>query len=110
MHILHLIMKLIIQVDGMAMGSPLRPVLENIFMIELETSVRTNWSNKVTLSKRFVENIYCLARSEYIDNILLTLNSFNENIKFTFKIEKDNTSPFLDIWIIRKPEKSETTV
>ena len=42
MHILHLIMKLIIQVDEMAMGSPLRPVLENIFMIELETSVRPN--------------------------------------------------------------------
>ena len=110
MHILHLIMKLIIQVVGMAMGSPLRPLLANIFMIELETSVTPNWSNKVKLSKRFVENTYCLARSEYIDNILLTLNYFNENIKFTFEIEKDNTSPFLDILIIRKPGKCETTV
>ena len=30
--------------------------------------------------------------------------------KFTFEIEKGNTIPFLDILIIRKPGKIETTV
>ena len=44
-----------------------------------------------------------MARLEYIDNILLALNSFHKNIKFTFEIEKDNTIPFLDILIIQKP-------
>ena len=73
----------------MAMGSPLGPVLANIFMIELETSVIPNLSNKVKLWKRFVGDTYCLARLEYIDNILLALNSFHKNIKFTFEIEKD---------------------
>ena len=62
------------------------------------------------LWKRFVDDTYCLARSEYIDNILLALNSFYKNIKFTFEIEKDNTIPFLDILIIRKSEKIETTM
>ena len=38
-----------IQVDGMAMGSPLGPVLANIFMVELKTSVIPNLSNKVKL-------------------------------------------------------------
>ena len=51
-----------------------------------------------------------MARSEYIDNILLALNSFHKNIKFTFGIEKDNTILSLDILIIRKPGKIETTV
>ena len=51
-----------------------------------------------------------MARLEYKDKILLALNSFHENIKFTFEIEKDNTIPFLDILIIRKPGKIETTV
>ena len=38
-----------IQVDGAAMGSPLGPVLANIFMVELKTSVIPNLSNKVKL-------------------------------------------------------------
>ena len=81
-----------IQVDGVAIGSPLGPVLANIFMVELETSVIPNLSNKVKLWKRFVDFTYCLARSEYVDNIL-ALNSFHKNIKFTIVIEKDNTIP-----------------
>ena len=36
-----------IQVDDTAMGSPLGPMLANIFMVELETSVIPNLSNKV---------------------------------------------------------------
>ena len=99
-----------IQVDGVAMGLRLGPVLANIFMVELETSVIPNLSNKVKLWKRFVDDTYCLARLEYIDNILLALNSFHKNIKFTFEIEKGNTIPFLDILIIRKPGKIENTV
>ena len=88
-----------IQVDGVAMGSPLGPVLANIFMVELETFVIPNLNKKVKLWKRFVDDIFCLARLEYIDNILLALNSFHKNIKFTFVIEKYNTIPFLDILI-----------
>ena len=66
-----------ILVDGLLMDSPLGPVLANIFMVELETSVIPNWSNKVKLSKRFADNTYYLARSEYIDNIwALILSTF----------------------------------
>ena len=90
-----------IQVDGVAMGSPLGPVPANIFMVELETSVIPNLSNKVKLWKRFVDDTYCLARFEYINSILLALNSFHKNIKFTFQTEKDNTILFLH----RKPER-----
>ena len=61
-----------IQVDGVAMGLRLGPVLANIFMVELETSVIPNLSNKVKLWKRFVDDTYCLARLEYIDNIIST--------------------------------------
>ena len=96
-----------IQVDGVAMDLPLGPVLANIFMveletsvipfgpvlanifmIELETSVIPNLSNKVKLWKRFVGDTHCLAGLEYIDNILLALNSFHKNIKFTFEYFK----------------------
>ena len=68
----------------MEMGSSLGPVLANIFMVELETSVIPNLRSKAKLWKIFADDTYCLARLEYIDNILLALNSFHKNIKFTF--------------------------
>ena len=92
------------------MGSPLVSVLVNMFPVELETSIIPNVSNKVKLWKRFVDDTYCLARSQYIGNILLALNFFHKNIKLTFEIKKDLTNPFLDILIIRKTGKIETTV
>ena len=61
-----------IQVDGVAMGSPLVLLLANIFIVELETSIIPKLSNKVKLWKRFVDDTYCLARLEYIDNIIST--------------------------------------
>ena len=95
-----------IQVDGVEMGSPLGPVLANIFMVEVKISVIPNLSNKVKLWKRFVDDTYCLTRFEYINSRLLALNSFHKNIKFTFQTEKDNTILFLH----RKPGKIEITV
>ena len=59
-----------IQVDGVAMGSPQGTVLAKIFMIELETSVIANLSNKVKLWKRLIDDTYCWDRLEYIDNII----------------------------------------
>ena len=82
------------------MGSPLGPVLANIFMVELEMSVIPNLNDKIKLWKRFVDDTYCFAKSEYTNNILLTLNSFHQNIKFTIEIEKDDA--ILDVLIIRK--------
>ena len=41
--------------------------------------------------------------------MLLALNYFHKNVKFTFEIEKYNTIPFLNILIIRKLGKIETT-
>ena len=82
-----------IQVDGVAMGSPLGPVLANIFMVEIETSVIPNSNNKVKLWKRFVDNTYWLVRLEYIDNILLALNSFIKVKILHSRLKK--TIPFL---------------
>ena len=81
-----------IQVDGVLMSSPLGPVLENI-MVELEPSVIPNWNDKVKLSKRFGNDTYCFARSEYTDKVLLALNCFLKDIKFLMGNKK--ITPFL---------------
>ena len=51
-----------------------------------------------------------MLKVEYTNNILLALNSFHQNIKFRIEIEKDDAIPFLDVLIIRKAGKIETTV
>ena len=44
------------QVDGVAMGSPLGPVLANIFMVELERNIIPALSNDILLWKRYVDD------------------------------------------------------
>ena len=41
---------------------------------------------------------------------ILPLKSFHKNVKFTIEIVKYNSIPFLDILIIKKPGKVETTL
>ena len=54
--------------------------------------------------------MYCFARSEYIDNLLLALNCFHENIKSKIETDKGNTIPFLDILKLGKLGKIEARV
>ena len=79
-------------------------------MAVLEASVIPNLNDKVKLWKRFADDIYCLAESECISNVLFTLIFFHKCIKLTNEIEKDNSIPFVNILIRRKPRKVETTV
>ena len=46
------------QVDGVAMGSPLGPVLANIFMVELENQLVPKMSDNVGLWERYVDDTF----------------------------------------------------
>ena len=87
--------KTYIQTDGVAMGSPLGPVLADIFMIELEKSLLPELTSYISYWKRYVDDIICLIKIEYVDNILSVLNGFDNNIKFTVGEEKEGMLPFL---------------
>ena len=51
--------KLYDQVDGVAMGSPLGPVVANIFMSDFEKKVLKNYGgNKPLFYRRFVDDTY----------------------------------------------------
>ena len=79
------------QVNGVAMGSPLGPVLANIFMVELENSLIPNLNDKLSLWYRYVDDTFSFIRKGEIGNVLNVLNSFHEDIKFTFEEEQDNS-------------------
>ena len=60
--------------------------------------------------KHYVDDTLTIVKEGSINHILQQLNSFHPNIQFTFEIESSGRIPFLDILIIRKKSKIETTV
>ena len=100
------------QIDGVAMGSPLEPVLANLFM----GFHKQNWIEQATnvkpiFYKRYVDDIFAVFESESdADAFYSYLNTRHENIKFTFENMKGNKLPFLDILINNNESDLETSV
>ena len=73
------------QVDGVAMGSPLGPVLANIFMAHLENNLVPSLSNVMSLWYRYVDDTITFIQDDKIDYVLEILNNFHPSIKFTYE-------------------------
>ena len=101
--------KIYIQIDGVAIGSPLGPVLANFFMVECETVLVPNLSNKISSWKLSVNDSICFVKKDFIKFFLDTLNNFHKNIKFTFEEEIDGTFSFLNVLLVRNNHYVVTT-
>ena len=93
--------KIYTQIDGVAMGSPLGPLLANIFMISLKQKVLPKLSNYLCYRKRYVDDTYAYFVPEKIDFIIKELNSYHPNSKFKYELEEYNRITFLDVLINR---------
>ena len=98
------------QKDGVAMGSPIGPILANIFMVDLETSLMPNLSSYMTVWRRYVDDTICYIDPSSIEIVLDMLNNFHKNIKFTYEIEHQNKLPFLDVLVEREERSISTAV
>ena len=87
------------QIDGVAMGSPLAPVLAYLFMGHHEKLWLENWQgSEVLFYRRYVEDTFSLFHSE--NDALLFFNEINSrdpNIRFTKEKEIDRKIPFLGV-------------
>ena len=100
-----------INIDGVAMGSPLGPVMANIFMVELKSVLVPKLNDHVkNYWIRFVDDTFVYVKRGLIEYALSVLNLFHDNIKFTYEQENNNRLPFLDVLFIRDDEKINTTV
>ena len=105
--------KFYIQVDGVAMGSPLGPILANIFLSHHEE----NWLNKCPIKfkpsfyRRYVDDIFVLFESsESADSFREYMSSKHQNINFTIGKENVGSLSFLDIKICCENSKFVTSV
>ena len=82
-----------IQIDGVAIGSPLGHVLARIFrglsFIELEKILITKLEKEIKLWRRFVDDTIHFAKMDSVKYLSFTINGFQKNIKFTMEIEQE---------------------
>ena len=65
------------QTDGVAMCSPLGPVLSETFMIELESTLVSTLSNLRMSWKRYVDDINCFIKEDSNEHVMSVLNGFH---------------------------------
>ena len=98
------------QVDGVAMGSPLGPLMANAFMCSLEKKLSK--SNKLpSFYNRYVDD--ALTKQSNLDSaasFLLTLNNCHPSLSFTMEVEVEGNIPFLGMKIMKKDGRLETEV
>ena len=93
------------------MGSPLGPVLANIFMCHFEESWLTNNQLRPSIWFRYVDDTFSLFDSkDTASRFLDFLNSRHPNIKFTMELEENREIPFLDVCIKRDHNTISTTI
>ena len=95
--------------DGVAMGSPLGPVLADIFMVELKNNIVPVLQENLSFWKRYVDHTIYFVKIGTINYITTILNNFDPNITFTYEVEKYWKLPFLDAFLIKKG-KHKTSV
>ena len=102
--------KLYEQIDGVAMGSPLGPLMENAFLCSIEEKLEQD--NKLPeFYRRYVDDTFAMMKNvPAAEDFLSTLNSCHPSINFTMELASDNKLPFIGMEVLKKGCKLETSV
>ena len=86
------------------MGSPISPVIANIFMEHFEKEALRKAPKKPEVWFRYVDDTFVIwrhGRSE-LRKFLIHLNKQHPNIRFTIDIEENGKLPFLDVLVSKE--------
>ena len=96
--------------DGLAMGSPISPVVANLFMAKLEKRALASFAYPPRSWLRFVDDVFSIVRASAVKDLLNHLNSQDPVIEFTTEEEHDGKLPFLDTTVTRRGNALKTDV
>ena len=79
-------------------------------MVELEKSLIQNLMKHMSPWKRYVDDTIAVIKLSSIEHVFSVLNSFHQNIEFTFELEQNGKFNFLDVMLIRTNDTWQTTI
>ena len=98
------------QIEGAAMGSPLSPIVANIFMEKFEEEALASAPHPPSLWKRYVDDTFVIWEEEHSNEFFQHINSIEEKIKFTAESTRaDGAMPFLDTLVTPRRDGSLET-
>jgi hypothetical protein len=100
------------QTCGMAMGSPLSPVICNMYMEDLEEKAMSTFHVKPYIILRYVDDIFYVWPEDVcpVIDFFDQLNQQPPHIKFTMETEKGGILTFLDVKVIKSNLRITTEV
>ena len=97
------------QTQGAAMGSPISPLIANIFMKEFEVKALQSFPNPPSLWLSFVDNTFVINKAEHSQDLLHHINSQDPHIQFTVEPTQQGSLPFLDTLVTVQPDNTFST-
>ncbi|XP_052738615.1 uncharacterized protein LOC128198277 [Bicyclus anynana] len=90
-----------LQIDGVAMGSPVAPVVANLWMEYFEELATSSIPIQVRFWKRYVDDVFAVMQGgeKEVQQYLALLNGIHRKMTFTYEMEKDRSLPFLDVLV-----------
>ena len=92
------------QVEGAAMGSPVSPIVANLFMEWFEEHAIESFMFDIKLWKHYVDDTMVILCDSLLDDFTNHINNIHSSIKFTREEESDNTIAMLDAKIVKSSE------
>ena len=98
------------QTDGVAIESPLGPLLANVFMSSLEENLELE-GKLPDYYRRYVDDtLTIMPNIPTATDFLNTLNHAHSSVSFTMEIENDGMLHFLDTQLLNRAPQIETKV
>ena len=96
-----------VQIDGVAMGSPLGPLFDYWFLKDFESKFIENDHQKlgIQLWKRYLDDVFAIVKNNEANNTLQYLNRKHDSIKFTICLAEQSKLQFLDMVVISDQTK-----
>ena len=94
------------QIHGAAMGSPVSPIVCNLYMEDLEQKAIQTAPHPPLWWYRFVDDTHTKLKKQYAEEFTNHLNSLDPDIKFTTEGEEDRALAFLDTYTVIQDDSS----